>query len=162
MRDLTEGPIVRQLIVMAVPIAIGMLFQTLYFLVDLYFVAHLGDAAIAGVSTAGTLTFVMMALTQMLGVGTVALVSHAVGRKDQAEANLIFNQSVVLSAICGVLTLGAGLLFAGAYARAMAADGAAAAAGAAYLYAYIPGLALQFALIALGSRCAAPASSNRP
>jgi putative MATE family efflux protein len=94
---------------------------------------------------------VMMALTQMLGVGTVALVSHAVGRKDQAEANLIFNQSVVLSAICGVLTLGAGLLFAGAYARAMAADGAAAAAGAAYLYAYIPGLALQFALIALGS-----------
>jgi putative MATE family efflux protein len=33
----------------------------------------------------------------------------------------------------------------------MAADGAAAAAGAAYLYAYIPGLALQFALIALGS-----------
>ncbi|HXO65395.1 MAG TPA: MATE family efflux transporter [Steroidobacteraceae bacterium] len=151
MRDLTEGPIVRQLIVMAVPIAIGMLFQTLYFLVDLYFVAHLGDAAIAGVSTAGTLTFVMMALTQMLGVGTVALVSHAVGRKDQAEANLIFNQSVVLSAICGVLTLGAGLLFAGAYARAMAADGAAAAAGAAYLYAYIPGLALQFALIALGS-----------
>ncbi|MGA7825315.1 MAG: MATE family efflux transporter, partial [Steroidobacteraceae bacterium] len=114
MRDLTEGPIVRQLIVMAVPIAIGMLFQTLYFLVDLYFVARLGDAAIAGVSTAGTLTFVMMALTQMLGVGTVTLVSHAVGRKDRTEANLIFNQSVVLSAICGVLTLGAGLLFAGA------------------------------------------------
>jgi putative MATE family efflux protein len=151
MRDLTEGPIVRQLIVMAVPIAVGMLFQTLYFLVDLYFVARLGDAAIAGVSTAGTVTFVMMALTQMLGVGTVALVAHAVGRRDQAEANLIFNQSVVLSAICGVLTLLTGLLFGAAYVHAMAADSAAAAAGAAYLYAYTPGLALQFALVALGS-----------
>ena len=151
MRDLTEGPIVRQLIVMAVPIAIGMLFQTLYFLVDLYFVSRLGDAAIAGVSTAGTVTFVMMAVTQMLGVGTVALVAQAVGRKDQAEANLIFNQSVVLSAICGVLTLLAGLLLGGTYVRAMAADSAAAAAGTAYLYAYTPGLALQFALVALGS-----------
>src|SRR5256885_4328000 len=78
---------------MAVPIAIGMLFQTLYFLVDLYFVARLGEAAIAGVSTAGTISFVILALTQMLGVGTVALVSHAVGRKDQAEANLVFNRS---------------------------------------------------------------------
>jgi len=45
--------------------------------VDLYFVARLGEAAIAGVSSAGTAGFVIMALTQMLGVGTVALVSHA-------------------------------------------------------------------------------------
>ncbi|MGH8305060.1 MAG: MATE family efflux transporter, partial [Steroidobacteraceae bacterium] len=151
MRDLTAGPITRQLVTMAVPIMIGMLFQTLYFVVDLYFVARLGDAAIAGVSTAGTVTFVMMALTQMLGVGTVALVSHAAGRKDQPEANLIFNQSVVLSAICGVLTLLAGLAAGGPFVRAMAASPAAAAAGTAYLYAYTPGLALQFALIALGS-----------
>src|SRR5256886_9276658 len=136
---------------MAVPIAIGMLFQTLYFLVDLYFVARLGEAAIAGVSTAGTISFVILALTQMLGVGTVALVSHSVGRKDQAEANLVFNQSVLLSAICGGLTLAAGFLVGGAYVRSVAADPAAAVAGVAYLYWYTPGLALQFALVAMGS-----------
>src|SRR3989440_7533388 len=136
---------------MAVPIAIGMLFQTLYFLVDLYFVARLGEAAIAGVSTAGTISFVILALTQMLGVGTVALVSHAVGRKDQVEANLVFNQSVLLSAICGGLTLAAGFLVGGAYVRSVAADPAAAAVGVAYLYWYTPGLALQFALVAMGS-----------
>jgi MATE family, multidrug efflux pump len=150
MRDLTEGPVTGQLVAMAVPIAIGMLFQTLYLVVDLYFVAHLGDAAIAGVSAAGTGMFVIMALTQMLGVGTVALVSHAVGRKDQAEANLIFNQSVVLSALCGALTLAAGWLLGGAYVRSMAAA-AAVTAGSAFLYWYTPGLALQFALVALGS-----------
>ncbi|HEX4618757.1 MAG TPA: MATE family efflux transporter, partial [Steroidobacteraceae bacterium] len=131
--------------------AIGMLFQTLYLVVDLYFVAHLGDAAIAGVSTAGTAMFVIMALTQMLGVGTVALVSQAVGRKDQAEANLVFNQSVTLSAICGVATLLAGWLLGAVYVRTMAADAATAAAGTAFLYYYTPGLALQFALVALGS-----------
>ncbi|TLY50458.1 MAG: MATE family efflux transporter, partial [Gammaproteobacteria bacterium] len=151
MKDLTQGSITRLLVAMAVPIAIGMLFQTLYFLVDLYFVARLGEAAIAGVSTAGTISFVILALTQMLGVGTVALVSHAVGRKDQAEANLVFNQSVLLSAICGGLTLAAGFLVGGAYVRSVAADPAAAAAGVAYLYWYTPGLALQFALVAMGS-----------
>ena len=136
---------------MALPIAIGMLFQTLYFLVDLYFVATLGDAAIAGVSTAGTISFVILAATQMLGVGTVAPISHAVGRKDRPEANLVFNQSVVLSAICGVLTLIGGFVIGGPYVRSVAADPAAAAAGIAYLYWYTPGLALQFALVAMSS-----------
>jgi MATE family, multidrug efflux pump len=151
MKDLTQGPITRQLIAMAVPLAIGMLFQTLYLLVDMYFVAGIGDAAIAGVGAAGTIMFVMMALTQMLGVGTVALVSHAVGRKDQAEANLIFNQSVLLSVLCGVLTLATGWLLGGIYVRSMAADAATAVAGTAFLYWYTPGLALQFAMVALGS-----------
>ncbi|HUO19888.1 MAG TPA: MATE family efflux transporter [Steroidobacteraceae bacterium] len=151
MKDLTQGPVTGQLIAMAVPLAIGMLFQTLYLLVDMYFVAGIGEAAIAGVGAAGTIMFVMMALTQMLGVGTVALVSHAVGRKDQPEANLIFNQSVVLSALCGVLTLAAGWLLGGFYVRSMAADAATATAGTAFLYAYTPGLALQFAMVALGS-----------
>jgi len=151
MKDLTQGPVSRLLIAMAVPIAIGMLFQTLYFLVDLYFVSRLGDAAIAGVSTAGTVSFVILALTQMLGVGTVALVSQAAGRKDQATANLVFNQSVLLSAILGGLTLVWGFLAGGAYVRWVAADAAAASAGTAYLYWYTPGLALQFALVAMGS-----------
>jgi putative MATE family efflux protein len=151
MKDLTQGPVGRWLVVTAVPIAIGMLFQTLYLLVDLYFVSGLGDAAIAGVSSAGTAGFVILALTQMLGVGTVALVAHAVGRKDQAAANLIFNQAVLLSAICGVLTLLAGFLLSRAYVSSIAADSATVAAGTAYLYWYTPGLALQFALVALSS-----------
>jgi putative MATE family efflux protein len=151
MKDLTEGPIARQLVAMAAPIAAGMIFQTLYFLVDLYFVARLGGAAIAGVSGAGSITFVVLALTQVLGVGTVALVSHAAGRKDQPEANLVFNQSVLLSAVSGLLTLVGGYAITGPYMRSVAADPAVAAAGATYLYWYVPGLALQFALVAMGS-----------
>ncbi|MCB1571743.1 MAG: MATE family efflux transporter, partial [Xanthomonadales bacterium] len=82
MKDLTEGPIAGHIVQMAVPMAVGMLIQTLYFLVDLYFVAQLGDSAIAGVSVGGTVMYIVLGLTQMLGVGTVALISHAVGRKD--------------------------------------------------------------------------------
>lgn len=151
MKDLTHGSISRHLIELSVPIAIGMLFQTLYFLVDLIFISRLGDAAIAGVSSAGTAGFVILGLTQMLGVGTVALVAQAAGRKEQAAANLVFNQSVLLSGLCGVATLFAGSFITAPYLRSVAADEASARAGIAYLYAYTPGLALQFALVALGS-----------
>jgi putative MATE family efflux protein len=151
MKDLTQGPISGQLIAMAVPIGIGMLFQTLYLVVDTYFVTGLGATAIAGVSSASTATMVIFALTQMLGVGTVALIAHAVGRKDQPAANLVFNQSVLLSAVCGVLTLLAGIILTAPYLRAIAADPAAMASGTTYLYWMTPGLALQFALVALGS-----------
>lgn len=151
MKDLTQGSIPRHVIEMAVPMAIGMLVQTLYFLVDLYFVGRLGEVALAGVSAAGNTMFMIMALTQMLGVGTVAMISHAVGRKDQAEANVIFNQSLVLAAILGAATLVVGYTLAGLYLRTVSADAATVAAGMSYLFWFLPGLALQFALVSMGS-----------
>ena len=151
MKDLTQGPIGRHLVAMAVPIAAGMLLQTLYYIVDLYFVAQLGDAAIAGVSAAGNVFFIVLALTQMLGIGTVALMSHAVGRKDREDANHIFNQSVSLAAVCAIASVAGGYGLAAPYMRVLGADAATAAAGATYLYWFIPALALQFALVVMGS-----------
>jgi putative MATE family efflux protein len=151
MKDLTQGPIPRHVVQLAIPIAAGMLLQTLYFFVDLYFVSRLGEAAIAGVSAGGTLMFVVFALTQMLGVGTVAMVSHAVGRKDPREANHVFNQAVGLAALCTVVTLVGGYAFAPAYMRSLAADAPTAVAGVTFLDWLIPGMAAQFALIVMGS-----------
>ncbi|HZP65625.1 MAG TPA: MATE family efflux transporter [Rudaea sp.] len=151
MHDLTQGSITRHIIAMAVPIAVGMLFQTLYLLVDLYFVAHIGDAAIAGVSTAGNLTFVVMALTQVLGVGTVTLIAQAIGRKDHADANLVFNQSLSIAGVCMIGTLVAGYLGVVPYMTAIGADAATQSAGIDYLSWYLPGLALQFATVAMAS-----------
>lgn len=151
MKDLTQGSVTRHILGMAAPIAAGMVFQTLYYLVDLYFVAGLGDTAIAGVSAAGNATFLVFALTQVLGVGTVALISHAAGRKDREEATLIFNQSVVLSAVVGVTSLVGGYALIGSYMRTVAADEATVAAGVSYLYWFMPGLALQFAMVAMSS-----------
>jgi putative MATE family efflux protein len=151
MRDLTQGSIPRQIIAMAVPIFAGMLLQTLYYIVDLFFVSRLGDAAIAGVSAAGNVTFLVFALTQMLGVGVVALISQAVGRKEAGEANLVFNQSLVLSLLCAVLTIVGGYAGTSAYMGKIGADALTVVMGTTYLYWFLPGLALQFALVAMGS-----------
>jgi putative MATE family efflux protein len=150
-KDLTAHSIGKHILQMALPIAAGMLFQTLYFLIDLYFVAHLGDAAIAGVSAAGNIMFIVFALAQVLGVGTVALISHAVGRKDQSDATRVFNQSFSLSVVCGVLTFVVGYLVAAPYMRALGADAATVRAGIDYLWWFLPSLALQFAMVAMGS-----------
>jgi putative MATE family efflux protein len=150
MKDLTQGSITGHILTMSVFMLIGMAGQTAYFLVDLYFVAHLGPQAIAGVNAAGTLSFVVMALTQILGVGTVALIAHAVGRQDRPDANIVFNQSVVLSAICAGLTLVAGYLFAADYIRSVGADAEMQRNGETYLRWFLPSLALQFALVSMG------------
>jgi MATE family, multidrug efflux pump len=151
MHDMTQGSIGKHLLRMSAPIAVGMLFQTLYVLVDLYFVAQLGDAAIAGVATAANLQFIIMAATQVLGVGTMALIAQAAGRKDQPDANLVFNQSLVLAMIAMVATLIGGYLVIGPYMASVGADARTADAGAEYLRWFLPGLALQFALIAMGA-----------
>jgi len=151
LKDLTQASIGRHILLMAVPIAAGMFFQTLYFLIDLYFVAHLGVAALAGVSTAGNVSFLVFALTQILGVGTVALISHAAGRKDRADAVLVFNQSLVLSATAAAVTLILGYGGARTYMNVLGAEPATVAAGVTYLQWFLPSLALQFALVVMGS-----------
>ena len=99
MKDLTQGSIVSHILAMAPPI-FGMVMMMLCGLIDLYFVSGLGGAAVAGVAAGGNAGFLINALMQVLGVGTVALIAHAVGRKDRADANLVFNQALGLSAVC--------------------------------------------------------------
>lgn len=151
MKDLTHGSIVSHISAMAPQIFAGMIMMMLCGLIDLYFVGGLGDAAIAGVGAAGNAGFLINALTQVLSVGTVALISHAVGRKDQADANLVFNQSLGLSVVGGILTLIAGCMLARGYMRSVAADDAVIEAGAIYLLWFMPALALQFAMLVMAS-----------
>jgi putative MATE family efflux protein len=151
MKDLTQGSIVSHISTMAPPIFAGMIMIMLCQLIDLYFVSSLGDAAIAGVAAAGNTGFLISALTQMLGVGTLALISHAVGRKDRADANLVFNQSLGLSALCGIVALIAGSVLARDYMRSVAVNDAVVEAGTIYLLWFMPALALQFAMLVMTS-----------
>jgi putative MATE family efflux protein len=151
MKDLTQGSIVSHISVMAPQILAGMIMMMLCGLIDLYFVAGLGDAAIAGVGAAGNAGFLINALTQILSVGTVSLISNAVGRKDRDDANLVFNQSLGLSAACTLLTLVAGCVLARSYLGLIAADDAVIEAGTTYLLWFMPALALQFVALVMGS-----------
>src|SRR5687768_5005998 len=142
MKDLTTGSIPGHITTLSITMAIGILLQTLYFFIDLYFVSKLRDAAIAGVTAAGNIWFVVLALTQILHVGTVALVSHAVGAQQRERANLVFNQSLMLSIYVGLFVIVGVFLAAPVYMHTVAADDATARAGIEYLNWFAPGLGL--------------------
>ena len=151
MKDLTQGSVLSHALAMAVPIFAGLILVLLCGLIDLYFVAGLGEAAIAGIGAAGNAGFISNALTQIVSVGTLAAVSQAVGRRDRTDANLNFNQSLVLSAVCGACTMAAGFALARPYMNLVAADAATVAAGTTYLVWFMPALGLQFVMFAMSS-----------
>jgi MATE family, multidrug efflux pump len=151
MKDLTKGPVGGHVLQLATFIALSTFFQTLYFLADLYFVGQLGKEAIAGVGLAGNLMFLVLALTQTLGVGATSLLAQALGRKDRAHAELVFNQALVLSNLTGLVF---GILIFPLripYVRWLAADAGTAQRGVEYLSWFIPALVLQFPLVAMGA-----------
>jgi len=151
MKDLTKGPIAGHLLQFASFIALTTAFQTLYLLVDLYFVGWLGKEAIAGVGLAGNLTIIVLALTQSLGVGATALVAHAMGAQDRPRAGVVFNQAFVMCTLTGLAFGLVAFTSRGAYIRSLAADAATADQGIRYLTWFIPAMTLQFGLVALGS-----------
>src|SRR5437867_6794801 len=102
MKYLTEGSVTKHLLHMSAFMAVSMVMQTLYLLADHYWVGRLGKEAIAAVGVAGNLTMIVLSLTQMLGVGTTTLISHAAGQKDQARAELVFKQSFLMSILVAV------------------------------------------------------------
>jgi putative MATE family efflux protein len=150
-RDLTQGSITTHLVSMAGFIGVSLIFQTMYFIVDLYFVSKLGNAAIAGVSAAGNVFFLGLAAAQLISIGSMSLVAQAVGRKDNAEANLFSDQAISMSLVFSVAMIVLGYGFGGAFIETVAADEASAAEGRAYLYAFLPSLALMFPVNAMVS-----------
>lgn len=151
MTDLTQGSVRRHLVNMATPMMIGMLVQGLYLFVDMYFVAGIGPAAVAAVGAGSALMFLVLALTQMLSVGTVSLIARATGAADHAYANQVFRQSMLLAGFLTVLTLLAGFLLQDFYLQTVSTDAAVREAGAEFLQWYLPGLALAFVSTAIGS-----------
>jgi putative MATE family efflux protein len=147
MEDLTAGPVTRHLLKTTSFMLVTMIFQTLYFLIDLYWVGRLGTHAVAAVGIAGNLTFIVLALTQMLGVGTTTVVSHAIGRKDRDGAILMFNQAQLLSVVIGLAFLIVGMLIRVPFTRAMSPDAETGGLAALYLLWFIPAMALQFLMV---------------
>ena len=151
MEDLTTGSISRHLLKTTGFMLVTMVFQTLYFLVDLYWVGRLGKEAIAGVGIAGNLTFIVLAITQMLAVGTTTLISHAAGRKEREQAQQVLTQSLLFAVFIGALFFIVVTLLRETYVNALSPDPTSANAAESYLSWFIPAMALQFPMVVMGA-----------
>lgn len=148
---MTQGSVRGHVLRMTLFVLTGLAVQNLYALVDIYWVSRLGKEAVAAVALSSNLMFVSFALTQVLSVGCVALVAQAAGRKDHAEVQRVFNQAQSLALCAGLAFLALGLAFSRAYAESLAGDAVTAELALTFMRGFVPALALQFAIVALGS-----------
>ena len=151
MHDMTQGSVRGHVVRMTLFVLAGVTLQTLYGLVDIYWVGRLGKEAVAAVALSSNLMFLSLAVTQMLSVGCVALVSQAAGKKEQREVQRLFNQAQCLATCAGALFLALTLGLRATYAESLAGDAATAELAKRFLLAFLPALSLQFTLVAVGS-----------
>lgn len=151
MQDMTTGPIRGHVLRMMAFMLVGMFTQTLYALVDIWWVGHLGKEAVAAVGLASNLMFVVLAVSQTLAVGAVALVSQAFGAKDEPRVQYLFNQAQSLSLVAAALFAVLGFLGRDLFAERMAGDAATAALVKSFLVWFLPSQCLMFLMTGLGA-----------
>jgi putative MATE family efflux protein len=109
--------------VLALPMMAGMMFHTLYAVVDMAFVGRVGPEALAAITFVGPFFFVAIALTSGLFTGITAAIAQAVGRKDERGADLAASNGMSLALIMGVLFALGGSFMGPAMLEAAGAEG---------------------------------------
>lgn len=145
--DLTEGPIASHFRSLAIPGAVGMLFNTLYNIVDMYFAGLLGTSEQAGIVLGFQAFLVAMSVSVGLGAAMGALVGNALGARNRRRARRTIAQGIVfgMTAAC-VLGL-AGLWYGPLVIRLVSEAGAYQDAGLRYFHILslaLPGFMIAF------------------
>lgn len=102
---LTEGSIAHHVIRLAIPSSLGMIFNTLYNLVDYWFAGRLSSDALAGVSIASTVFFLLIATGIGLQIGASAVIAPAVGSNDEATSRRWTREVLGLSLLASVVIM---------------------------------------------------------
>jgi putative MATE family efflux protein len=101
--DFTKAPLIKSLVVLAVPIVIANIFQTLYGLIDTFWVGRLGASAVAAVSMSFPVLFFVLALGIGMSIAGTILVAQYKGKKDRKKVNHVSGQTFLMMAVSAVI-----------------------------------------------------------
>ncbi|NNE81239.1 MAG: MATE family efflux transporter [Silicimonas sp.] len=107
--DLTTGPMSQHFKTLAIPAALGMVFNTLYNMVDIYFAGRLDTSAQAGLAIGFMVFFVYVAFGFGLSSGVSALIGGAIGAKDKRRARRLAGQALSFSVLISLVLMAVGL-----------------------------------------------------
>lgn len=111
-RDYTSGPIGRSIIVLAIPMVLEMLMESVFAVVDIFWVAHLGADAVATVGLTESMLTLLYALAIGLGLGATAMVARRIGERNPEGAARAAVQAIALGLIISIVVAIIGVLFA--------------------------------------------------
>lgn len=118
----TEGPIGRAILLLSVPMVLEMLMESVFAVVDVFFVAKLGSDAVATVGLTESMLTLVYALAMGLGIGATAMVARRIGEGDREGAARAAVQALILGIIVAVLLGISGVVLAPHLLRLMGAS----------------------------------------
>ncbi len=109
-RDYTTGNIGRLIVLLAIPMVLEMLMESLFGIVDIYFVARLGADAVATVMLTESTLVLVFGIALGLSMATTAVVARRIGEKDPEGAAVAAVQSIIIglaiSVVVGAIGMG--------------------------------------------------------
>ncbi|HQC13860.1 MATE family efflux transporter [Mesotoga prima] len=103
-RDLAQGNILKNLLVMSVPTMIGFSAQMVYDIVDIFWIGRISGEAIAGVTIFTTLFWIVDILNSIIGQSSVSLISQSFGKKDLEGTNRAIEQTITFKFIVALIS----------------------------------------------------------
>lgn len=131
-QDYTSGPLSRAIFLLAVPMTLEMVMQSVFEVLDIFFVSKLGPDAVAGVGLSASLLILVYALAMGLSMAVTATVARRIGEKDSEAAAHTAAQGILLGIVVALPMVVIGIAFAPDLLRLMGAEPAAVAAGTGY------------------------------
>jgi putative MATE family efflux protein len=105
-QDYTTGSLNRSILLLAIPMVLEMVLESLFAVVDVFWVGRLGSNAVATVGLTESLLSLVFAIGLGLALSTTAMVARRIGEKDPEAAAVAGVQAIVLGL---VISLGMGI-----------------------------------------------------
>lgn len=131
-QEFTEGPLTRAIVLLAIPMVLEMVMESVFAICDVFFVSRLGADAVATVGLTESLLTLVFSLAMGLGMGTTAMVARRIGEKNPADAAVAAAQAVVVALVASVVLGVLGVLTGPAAIRLVGASDEVLAIGSGY------------------------------
>jgi putative MATE family efflux protein len=128
-RDFTESSLGQAIFILAVPMVLEMVMESVFAVVDIFFVSKLGAGAVATVGITESAMTVVYAIGMGLSMATTALVSRRIGEKNKKQAGVVAFQAIMVGVIISLCIAVPGVLFAKEFLIIMGATESMAAEG---------------------------------
>jgi putative MATE family efflux protein len=149
--DYTAGPLGRAIFLLAVPMVIEMAMESIFAVVDIFFVGRLGAPAVATVGLTESLMIVIYTIAFGLSIGATATVARRIGEKDPDGAARAAVQVIVLCTFISAALGIAGAIWAPELLTLMGADASVIETGTGYARVMLAGSSTAFLLFVVNA-----------
>src|SRR5271154_6842961 len=102
-QDYTTGSLNRAILLLAVPMVLEMVLESLFAVVDVFWVGRLGSDAVATVGLTESMLLLVFSIAMGLSLSTTAMVARRIGEKDPADAAVAGVQAIFIGLVISVL-----------------------------------------------------------